>query len=160
MERLAALEQQHVIASERLPARSNVIADAQRRLDTLNTDLTTHNTEVHAFIEHHKVAAACIRASRASWSNENAFSTEVSLPSRVGAALCGVALLNGDFAGEVRFVTEKLSEADARVKDLKAQMDAARRTIDNEGVELQRDQNTADGIAAEIAGIRQQLSAE
>jgi septal ring factor EnvC (AmiA/AmiB activator) len=159
-ERLAALEQQHAIVSQRLAQRRGAIDETERRISTLNADLTAHNTEVHAFIGNHKLAAACIKASRTSWGSENAFGDEVSATSRISAALCGVALLNGEFAREVAYVADKLRAADARVKELKEQMAAAQRTIDTERAELRGDQDAADVLAAEMAGIRGQISAE
>jgi septal ring factor EnvC (AmiA/AmiB activator) len=160
MDRLAQLEQQHAAVARKMDQRRNAIAGAERRLATLNADLTAHNTEVHAFLAGHTIALACIRASRSSWGSDSAFEADISATARFGTVLCGVALLNDEFAREVAHVTDRLRQADARVKELKEQMAAARRTIENERAERRRDEDAGDAIAAEMTGIRRQLSGQ
>lgn len=156
-EQLASLEQRHADASRRVADRTNAIAESERKLERLNGDLTAQNTEVHAFLAGHKIAAACIQASRATWGSDDAIANELTAMSRVGSALCSVALLNAEFAREVEYVTGRLREADVRVKHLKEQIAAAKEMLDNERAELRRDQDAADGIAAEMADVKWQL---
>jgi len=156
-QRLAALEQQHTTLSQRLEARRNTIRDSTQRIDTLNAELTAYNTSIHTFIGGHRVAAECIRASRSTWGDNNSFSHDISTATRFGTALCSVALLNREFAQEVARVADKLGEADAHVRDLQAQIVAAQRAIDTDRAEVERGEAEVDRVAADIAGVQQQL---
>jgi predicted nucleic acid-binding Zn-ribbon protein len=156
-ERLRVVELQHATLSQRLQSRRNALDDAESRLDALNRDLTGHNTEVHAFIDAHKVAAACIRASRTSWGDDNSFASEVSAAQRFGAALCGIALLDADFAREVAHVADKLGEADRRVKELNEQIAALRRTIEADRRKVDEDHAAVEQLEAEAADVKYRL---
>jgi len=156
-QRLAELEQQHATLSQRLKVRRNTIRDSAQRIDTLNAELTAYNTSVHTFIDGHRVAAECIRASRSTWGDNNAFSHDVSTATRFGTALCAVALLNREFAQEVAHVADKLGEADAHVHDLQAQIATAERAIDTDRADVERGEAEVDRVAADIAAVQQQL---
>ncbi len=155
--RLAALERQRTDLAERLTVRQNAMREAQQRLDSLNGGLATYNTEVHRFIENHRMAAECIRAARSTWGDGNAFSGEVSNLTRAGAAICAVALLNSSFAREVASVTDKLHEADVHVQNVKAEITAAQRALDAKRSELEGNEAAIDRIDVEIADVRRQL---
>lgn len=156
-ERLRVLEQRHATLTQRLQSRRDELQDAESRSDALNRDRTAYNTEVHAFIDAHKIAAACIRASRTSWGDNNSFANEVSAAQRFGAALCGIALLDGDFAREVGHVADKLGEADARVKELDEQIAALRRRIEAGQKKVDADQAAVEQLEAEIADVKYSL---
>jgi hypothetical protein len=130
---------------------------AAELIDALNAELTAYNTSVHAFIDGHRIAAACIRASRSTWGENNAFSHDVSTGTRVGTALCGVALLNPVFARDVALVADKLGEADAHVRDLQAQITAAQRAIDADRAQVRDSESSVDQLAAEIEDVHRQL---
>lgn len=156
--RIAALDAQHSALVQRQDDRRNALRDSEQRLASLESEVTGQNTEVQAFMAGHKIAAACIQASRRSWSSDNAYSNDVSAYSRLGNALCGVALLNSEFAREVDSVVDRLREADGRVKDLQRQMAALRSTIDAQRSQLQSDENEIDRVASAIVELRQQLT--
>lgn len=156
-EQLAVLQQRQTTLSQRLTNRKTTMREAQHQFDTLNADLTAYDTDVHKFISNHRIAAECIRASRSTWGENNAFSNEVSTLTTVGAALCGVALLDHGFAQEVAHVTDKLGDADTRVKALKEQIAAAQRTVDADRSEVQKNEAAIDRIAAEIADVQVRL---
>lgn len=156
-QRLTTLEEQKAMLSQRVEVRRATIRDAMQRMDMLNAELTAYTTSMHAFLDGHRIAAECIRASRSTWGDNNAFSHEVSSTTRIGTALCAVALLNRDFAHDVAQVADKLGEADAHVRDLQAQIAAAQRAIDTDRAEVERGQAEVDRVAADIIGVQQQL---
>lgn len=159
-EHLATLEQQHAAAAQRVDSRREALRDSESRLDALTRELTALNTEVQTFLGNHKIAAACIRTSRSSWGESSAFANELSTESRFGTALCGVALLNGEFAREVAYVTEKLREADKRIKELNEQLAAMRRTVEGDRANLQQEQSAADQLEVEMSDVRHRLAME
>lgn len=151
------LEQRHATLTQRLQSRRDELQDAESRFDALNRDRTAYNTEVHTFIDAHKIAAACIRASRTSWGDDNSFANEVSAAQRFGAALCAIALLDAGFAREVGHVADKLSEADTRVKELDEQIAALRRRIEADQQKVDDDQAAVEQLEAEIADVQYSL---
>lgn len=158
-EHLTQLEERRNTVLQRLTAKRNAMRDSQQRLDTLNADLTAHNTGVHTFLSNHRVAAECIRASRSTWGESNAFSNDVSRLTKFGAALCTVALLDNTFSREVTHVADKLAEADARVKELQQQVADAQRAVEADRHEVQREEMTLDEIAASMADVQRKLQA-
>jgi septal ring factor EnvC (AmiA/AmiB activator) len=134
------------------------LRDAEDRLATLRTELAAQNTEVQAFLLNHKIAAACIRTSRVSWGSDAAPADEAAAGSRFGTAVCGVALLNGQFAREVAFVGEKLRETETRGKELKRQITALERTVESRRADLHAHESSVDELSAEVAAVRRQLS--
>jgi predicted nucleic acid-binding Zn-ribbon protein len=156
-ERFSALERQHATLSQRLEGRRSTLSDEVQRIDTLKADLTAYNTSVHTFIAGHRIAAECIRASRSTWGETNAFSHDVSTATRFGTALCAVALLNAEFAQEVARVADRLGEADAHARDLQSQIAAAERAIEAGRAGVQQGEAAVDQLAAEIADVQRQL---
>src|ERR1700756_3214301 len=110
-EQREVLEQKRVSLSQRLEQHRKSLCDATQRIESLNASLTAYNTHVRSFIEAHRIAAECIRASRSTWGESNAFSHDVSPTARFGTALCSVGLLSTQFAQQVAHVAEKLAEA-------------------------------------------------
>jgi len=154
---LTVLEQERASLSQRVEERRNRVRDTAQHLESLNSELATYNTNVHAFIVAHRVTAGCIQASRSTWGENNSFSRDVSMSTRLGAALCSVALLNAQFAAEVARVAEQLSEADAHVRQLKEQIAATERELASDRTELDRNEASAREIGAEIADVQQQM---
>jgi predicted nucleic acid-binding Zn-ribbon protein len=155
--RLAALERQHADLAQRLTARQNAMHEAQQRVDTLHGSLATYNTEVHQFIENHRLAAECIRVGRSAWGEGNAFSGQDSSLTKAGAAICTLGLLSSTFAREVASVADKLRDADVHVQNLQADITAAQRAVDARRSELEGNEAAIDRIEVEIADVRRQL---
>jgi predicted nucleic acid-binding Zn-ribbon protein len=156
-EQLNVLEQERASLSQRLDQRKNMMRDTTQRLEALNAELTAYNTDVHSFIAAHRIAAECIRASRSTWGENNAFSHDVSATTRFGTALCSVALLNAQFAHEVEGVANRLGEADAHVRNLKEQAAAAERELAADRTEVEKSEAAVREIAAEIADVQRQM---
>jgi chromosome segregation ATPase len=156
-ERLTVLEQKHTSLTQRLDQHKNTLRDATQRLDALNSELTTHNTDIRSFVAAHRIAAECIRASRSTWGDNNTFSYDVSATTRLGSALCSVALLNAQFAQEVTRVADKLGEADARVRQLKEQIAAGEKELAVERAEVAKSEAAVGDIAAEIVDVQRQM---
>lgn len=156
--RLNALEMQRAGVTRRIDERRTSVADAEDRLAAIQAELTAHNTEVHTFLDNHKVASACIRAARTQWTNDrNSPAHAASAASRIGAALCGVALLTAEFAQEVDLVSTKLAEADTHVNELNERIAGIRKTVKFERARIDRDREELDQLAVEMANIRAQL---
>jgi predicted nucleic acid-binding Zn-ribbon protein len=156
-ERLTVLEQERASLTQRLDQHKNSLRDATLRVDTLNSELTTYNTDIHSFVAAHRIAAECIRASRSTWGDNSTFSHDVSATTRLGSALCSVGLLNAQFAQEVTRVAEKLGEADAHVRQLKEQIAAGERELAAERAEVAKSEAVVGDIAAEIVDVQRQL---
>jgi septal ring factor EnvC (AmiA/AmiB activator) len=156
--RLAELERQRGDLAQRLAMRQDAMREAQQRVDTLNGTLATHNTEMHRFIESHRLAAECIRVGRSAWGDGNAFSGAGSGMTKAGAALCTVGLLSSTFAREVATVAEKLREADVHVQNLKGEIAAAQHAADATRSELEGSEAAIVRIDVEIADVRRQLA--
>src|SRR5947207_7478291 len=108
------------------------------QLSPLNHALNANDTNIHSYITAHRIAAACIHASRSTWGENNAFSHDVSTATRLGTALCSVALLNAQFAAEVTRVADQLNEADSHVRNSKEQIAATERELASDRAELER----------------------
>jgi predicted nucleic acid-binding Zn-ribbon protein len=156
-ERVAILDEQRVMLERTVSDRRNRVAEATRRADALKADLAAYNTELHDFLANHRVAAECIRTSRSAWGEGHSFSGDGSRLTKVGAALCSVALISNEFAAEVARVTEKVDEAGAHVKDLEAQINAAERTLETERAAVREKESELDAITAEITVLRRRL---
>jgi chromosome segregation ATPase len=156
-EQLAVLEQERASLSQRLDQHRNTLRDATRQLDALSSTLTTYNTDMRAFIAAHRIAAECIRASRSTWGENSTFSHDVSATTRLGSALCSVALLNSQFAQEVARVADKLGEADAHVRQLKEQIAAGERELAAERAAVAKSEAAVGDIAAEIVDVQRQM---
>jgi predicted nucleic acid-binding Zn-ribbon protein len=156
-EQLTVLDQKRVSLSQRLEQRRSTMRDTTHRLEALHSDLTTYNTETLSFIAAHRISAECIRASRSTWGENNAFSHDVSTATRFGTVLCSVALLNAQFAQEVARVAERLGEADAHVRDLKQQIAAAESALTTDRAEVEKSEAAVGEIAAEIADVQRQM---
>jgi len=155
--KLMVLEGERASLSQRADERRNTLRDTTQHLEALNNELTTYDTNVHSYITAHRIAAACIHASRSTWGENNAFSHDVSTATRLGAALCSVALLNAQFAAEVTRVADQLNEADAHVRNSKEQIAATERQLASDRAELERSEASVREIGAEIANVQQQL---
>ena len=151
------LEQERASLTQRVDERQTAVRDTSDKLDTLNRELATYGTNVQSFITAHRIAASCIRAARSTWGENNAFSHDVATTTRVGAALCSVALLNKQFAEEVGHVADQLGEADAHVRTLKGQIAAAERELAAHRSELEKSEAAVRQLGAEIADVRQQM---
>ena len=156
-EQLTVLEQERTSLSQRLDQRKSTMHDTTHRLEGLNSELTTYNTEVLSFIAAHRIAAECIRASRSTWDRNNAFSHDVSTATRFGTVLCSVALLNAQFSQEVGRVADKLGEADEHVRTLKEQIAEAERALVADRAEVEKSQEAVGEVAAEIVDVQRQL---
>jgi len=154
---LTVLEQERASLSQRLDQRKNALRDATQQLDALNSTLTTYNTDIRSFIAAHRIAAECIRASRSTWGDNNTFSHDVSMTTRLGSALCSVGLLNAQFAQEVTRVADKLAEADAHVRQLKEQIAAGEMEIAAARAEVAKSEAAVGDIAVEIADVQWQM---
>jgi len=131
--------------------------EAQQRVDSLNGNLATHDTEVHQFLENHRLAAECIRVGRSAWGEGSSLSRQGSGLTKAGAAICTVGLLSSTFAQEVANVAEMLRDADVRVQNLNAEIAVAQRAVDAKRAELEGNESAIDRIEVEIADIRRQL---
>ena len=151
------LEREQASITGRVDEQRNTVRETNERLDAANRELTTYNTNVQSFIAAHHLAASCIRTGRSTWGENNAFAHDVSAATRLGAALCSVALLNAQFAAEVARVADQLSEADVRVRKLKEQIAATERELASDRSELEKRQASAREIGEEIADVRQQM---
>jgi len=156
-EQLTVLEQERASLTQRLDQHKNGLREATLRVDTLNSELTTYNTDIHSFVAAHRIAAECIRASRSTWGDNSTFSHDASATTRLGSALCSVALLNAQFAQEVTRVADKLGEADAHVRQLKDQIAAAERELAAERAEVAKSEAAVGDIAVEIADVQRQM---
>jgi len=156
-EQLTVLEQERTSLTQRLDQHKNSLRDATVRVDTLNSELTTYNTDIHSFVEAHRIAAECIRASRSTWGDNSTFSHDVAPTTRLGSALCRLGLLNAQFAQEVTRVAGKLSEADAHVRQLKEQIAAGERELAAERAEVAKSEAAVGDIAVEIADVQRQM---
>lgn len=154
---LTALEEKRASLVQVADERRNTLRDATQDLDRRNGELSRYNDNVRSFIAAHRIAAACIHASRSTWGENNAFSHDVSTATRFGTALCSVGLLNAQFAQEVTRVADQLSEADAHVRQLKEQIAAAEKEIASGRVELERSEASLREIGAEIVDVQQQV---
>jgi predicted nucleic acid-binding Zn-ribbon protein len=154
---LTVLDQEQASLSQRLEQRRSAMRDTTQRLEALHSELTTYNTETLSYIAAHRISAACIRASRSTWGENNAFSHEVSTATRFGTALCSVALLNAQFAQEVAGVAESLGRADAHVRELKQQIGEAERTLAADRTEVEKSEAAVNEIAAEIVDVQRQM---
>ena len=151
------LEQERTSLAQRAEQRRNSLRDSTDRLAALNSELTAYNTAMSSYISAHRIAAECIRASRSTWGENNAFSHEVSATTRFGTVLCSVALLNTKFSEEVSRVADKLGEADAHVRTLKDQIAVAERAVSSDRGEVERSETAVKEVAAEIADVQRQM---
>lgn len=156
-DQLTALDGKRASLVQVADERRNALRDATQNLDTRNSELSRYNDNVRSFILAHRIAAACIHASRSTWGENNAFSHDVSTATRFGTALCSVALLNAQFAQEVTRVADQLSEADAHVRQLKEQIAAAENEVASGRDQLERSEASLREIGAEIADVQQQM---
>ncbi|HYC60680.1 MAG TPA: hypothetical protein VEK79_14035 [Thermoanaerobaculia bacterium] len=156
-EQLTVLQQRHALASRNITEHTKAMRRSEHQLDTLNAELTAYNTDVHHLLANHRAAAECIRTGRGAWGASNTFSNDASALTKVGIALCGVALLSREFAQEVAFVTKKLDEAETRVQSLKQQITAEQRAVESERSEVMRNETELDQVAMEIADIQRRL---
>lgn len=156
-EQLTVLEQERASLTQRLEQHRNTLRDAGQRLDTLNSELTTYNTDIRSYVTAHRIAAECIRATRSTWGDNSTFSHEVSAMTRLGSALCSVGLLNAQFAQEVTRVADKLGEADAHVRQLKEQIATGERELAAERAEVAKSESAVGDIAVEISDVQRQM---
>jgi chromosome segregation ATPase len=151
------LEQERDSLTQRVEERQTVVRETSDKVDSLNHDLATYNANMQSFITGHRVAASCIRTSRSTWGENNAFSHDVAMTTRLGAALCSVALLNKQFADEVTHVADQLGEADAHLRTLKEQIAVAQKELATNRAELEKSEAAVRELGAEIADVRQQM---
>ena len=151
------LEEERMSLTQRVDERQNAVRQASDKIDALKRELATYTANVQSFITAHRIAASCIRASRSTWGETNAFSHDVAMTTRMGAALCSVGLLNRQFADEVAHVADQLGEADAHVRTLKEQLTAAEQELAADRTELEKSEAAVRELGAEISDVRQQM---
>ncbi len=151
--RLYQLETRRTTLTQRLETRRRAANDAESRLDTLTHELTAHNTDMHAFLADHRVAAACIRTARTSWGEGDPSGGQ-----RVGTVLCSLALLRRDFAREVDLVTATVAKGDARSKELNERIASIRQTVGSYRKQIGLDQGVLEGLESEMADVRSRLT--
>ena len=157
-EDMRALQDRHLAAVHKLDEHTDAVHDAERRIEKMRAELATCNAGMREFLTSHPVASACIRASRQSWGGDDSpWANEIRPYTRVTAALCNAALLNNEFAREIDAVTNRLRQAEARVKELNAQIAELQRSADAQRSELRNDEAEVDRLSAEIAKIRGRL---
>lgn len=155
---LGVLEQERAALIQRIDQRKSAVQESSRRIEALKSELTAYADGLESFMAGHRIAIECIRASRSTWGDSNpAFSHAVAPTTRMGAALCSVALLNQRFAAEVAEVTDRIAEGEKRKRELKEQIAAAERALDADRAEVQKSENAVDAIALEIADVQQQM---
>lgn len=155
--RIAELERQQTAQNQRTERRRNTVLDLERRLDTINGELTQYNSDVHAYVFRHRTAAACIRATNITLGGDDD-SGPIAGAAGWGTLLCTVALLDRRFAQEVTETATRLEEAGRRRRELKDKITGVQRTIDIEQSRLRDDESELDRVASEIAEVRYQLS--
>jgi chromosome segregation ATPase len=157
-EHLGALEEQHAAVSRRLLRKKQAMTEAEDRLRAVKVDLAVHNTEAQTYIQQHQIAAGCIRAARIQFDEDNAFSGEVTRCTRIGAALCSLALLNKTFSREVQQVAKRVGQADERAKQLQQQLVMLEAATAAQRAELDAERDAADDLAAQMNEVRNQLA--
>jgi predicted nucleic acid-binding Zn-ribbon protein len=156
--RIADLERQHAVLTQRVESRRNALRETEHRLDEIRAALAEHNTDVHAFIAQHHAAATCIRAASITLGEDNEYSAQLAGVARFGAIVCAIAVLNPRFSQEVTDVATRLEEADRRARDLKDQTADIERTLDAYRSRIREDETALDPIASDLADGRHQLS--
>lgn len=156
--RIADLERQQAALTQRIENRRNGLRETERRLDEVRTELTEHNTGVHAFILQHRGAATCIRAASITLGEDNEYSAQLAGIARFGTIVCAIAVLNPQFSQEVADVANRLEEADRRARELKDQAADIERTLDADRSRIREAVSALDRIGSELGGVRYQLS--
>lgn len=156
-ERMELLEGEQASRSRRVEETQSATRETGDRLDALKRELATYNTNIESFINAHHIAASCIRTARSTWGDNNSFSHVPSATTRFGTVLCGVALLNGQFAAEVAGVADQLTQADTHVRKLKEQIAATEQDLAADRSALDKSEAALRQIEGEIADVRQQM---
>lgn len=157
--RIGELEANEAAVRARMTERREALLRAEEERDEASADLAQHNTEMHAYLLQHKLAAACLRAASMSVADDTEYSSQLAGMARWGAAFCGVAMLSQQFANEVTEVATKLGEADRRARELKQRIARIERSIDAERTRIRDDERDMDAIASELATLRHRLAA-
>jgi chromosome segregation ATPase len=156
-ERLANVERQYREISHRLTTRRSAMSASEDRLRALRLELALQDTESQRYLQQHRIAAGCIRASRATWGSAGERAGEVPKGVKVGEALCNLALLSRTFTLEVNGVAERLAQADRRGKALREQIGAEERSLDQQRSEIRADEEAVDRVSASLNTLQQQL---
>ncbi|NDJ18770.1 hypothetical protein [Myxacorys almedinensis] len=155
------LEQQKDLLSQRMLGRQQKLSNLELRANQLETELSTYNRRVQAFILAHKNSVGCMGALGVSLDETNHYSKDVKDLAGAATLVCGAAVIANDgFRNEVIRVADQLSQASNHVKNLTSQLQGVRSQINTENASLEQEQTEASNLASGIQNYHSQLERE
>jgi chromosome segregation ATPase len=154
---LASLEKRQGALAQERDARKSALAESKRELRERKRELERQKAGTSAYIDQHELQVACAYAEDAIRNVSGEYSEQTQKCAQTVSIYCAIAMVVPSFRRKVEKTRQHIDEAEATAKSLKAEIARGEEKIETQEKELHAMKATLDGVASEVAALREKL---